>query len=368
MVGCAKLIVLLMFATLLGAADTYLFTSFRSNGETGVFFATSQDGRKWEPLNGNRAWIEPQHPGMLMRDPYLVRGPDGVWHLIWTWGWTRKEGGGRLRIGHTSSRDLIQWTPQQEIPVFDNEPGARNAWAPEAVWDQAKSEWVIFWSTTIPGRFPGDDPKSENGYNHRVYAMTTRDWKTFSAPRLWFDPGFNCIDSTLVKNGDRWIMVFKDERREPLRKNLRLAFSNSPQGPWSGVTEPFTPSWVEGPSVARIGSEWWIYFDHYQKPRHYGAMRTRDWKNFENMTDQVSFPEDHRHGTVVQIMEADARRLRARSGTSAASGPGSSIFEAILLTIDVSADEEVPGRAHAGQSGDRSGSGERSGRFHRRAE
>jgi hypothetical protein len=312
MVGSQKLAVFAaLAASLLSAADSYLFTSFRGNGETGVYLAISEDGRKWEPLNGNRPWIEPQHAGMLMRDPYLVRGPDGTWHMLWTSGWTRKEGGGKLKIGYTSSRNLIDWTPQREIPVFEDQPAARNVWAPEAVWDDEKREWILFWSTTIRGRFPDTDPEAESGYNHRLYSMTTKDWKSFSVPRLWFDPGFNCIDATLARDGNRWVMVFKDERRQPLQKNLRLAFSKSPQGPWTGVTEPFTPDWVEGPSIIRIGPEWWIYFDHYQKPRHYGAVRTRDWKTFESMTDGVSFPEDHRHGTVVRITEENARKLKS---------------------------------------------------------
>jgi hypothetical protein len=77
------------------------------------------------------------------------------------------------------------------------------------------------------------------------------------------------------------------------------------------VSEPFSPAWVEGPSVARLGGEWWIYFDHYRQPRHYGAMRTRDWKHFESV--EVHFPEDHRHGSVVAIPEALAKRLQAEN-------------------------------------------------------
>jgi hypothetical protein len=250
-----------------------------------------------------------QHAGMLMRDPFLVRGPDGVWHMLWTWGWTRQETGGTLKIGYSSSRDLVRWTPQRPIGILPGEPTARNAWAPEAVWDSGRREWIVFWSTTIPGRFPDTEGSGDNGYNHRL-AMTTRDWHTFSEPYVWFDPGFNCIDATLVNDGRRWMMVFKDERRNPLQKRLRLAFADSPRGPWRGVTEPFTRAWLEGPSVLRLGGEWWIYFDHYTQPRHYGAMRTRDWKTFEDMTDHVKFPADHRHGTVVTISEEEARRLR----------------------------------------------------------
>ncbi|HBY63166.1 MAG TPA: hypothetical protein DEH78_25370 [Solibacterales bacterium] len=75
--------------------------------------------------------------------------------------------------------------------------------------------------------------------------------------------------------------------------------------------EPFSRDWIEGPSVLRMGAEWWIYYDSYRKPQHYGAIRTRDWKTFEDVTKEVRFPADHRHGTVVTITEEAADRLRS---------------------------------------------------------
>jgi hypothetical protein len=295
------------------ASDWFLFTSFRKNGETGVYFALSQDGRRWTPLKSNQPWIAPEHEGMLMRDPFLARGPDAVWHMLWTWGWSRKDTGGGLKIGHATSRDLVNWSSQREIPIFQNEPAARNAWAPEAVWDSSKNEWIVFWSTTIPGRFAQTEASGDSGYNHRMYSMTTKDWVSFSEPRLWFDPGFNCIDGTLVHDGKLWRLIFKDERKTPLQKRLRLASADSPEGPWKSVSEPFTHVWVEGPSAIRIGQDWWIYFDNYTEPRHYGALTTRDWKTFKDVTSQLSFPEDHRHGTVVRITEEEAKLLQVHS-------------------------------------------------------
>ncbi len=281
-------------------ADSYLFTSFRRNGETGVFLALSHDGWKWIPLNQNQPWLKPNHAGEFMRDP---------WHMLWTWGWTAKESGGRLVIGYANSRDLIHWSAQRGLEVMANEPAARNLWAPEAVWDAQHKEWILFWATTIPGRFPDTEGTGDSGYNHRIYSTTTRDFQSFTPARLWFDPGFNSIDATVVPGGKRWILVFKDERKNPQVKRLRLAFADSPRGPWKDVSEPFSGDWVEGPSMAKIGGEWWIYFDHDTQARRYGAMRTTDWKHFEDMTGQVSFPADHRHGTVVAIPEALAHKL-----------------------------------------------------------
>ncbi len=229
-----KLLLALLLTPALFASDWYLFTSFRSNGETGVFLALSPDGKKWTTLNDDKPWVKVEQPGMLMRDPWLGKSPDGTWHMLWTWGWTSKETGG-LKIGYSSSKDLLTWTPQREIPLMQNEAAARNAWAPEAVWDGEKKQWVIFWSTTIPGRFPDTEGTGDSGYNHRIYATTTKDWQTFTAAKLWFDPGFNCIDATVAHAGSKWIMIFKDERKNPLKKNLRLAFAGfAGRSQWTG--------------------------------------------------------------------------------------------------------------------------------------
>jgi hypothetical protein len=64
--------------------------------------------------------------------------------------------------------------------------------------------------------------------------------------------------------------------------------------------------------VARIGGESWIYFDHYSKPQYVGAVRTRDWRTFEDISKELQFPADHRHGTVVPVSAKIARRLRER--------------------------------------------------------
>ena len=70
MVPMLRVLLLLLAATSCLACDWYLFTSFRRNGETGVYFAVSEDGRRWTPLKSNQPWITPQHAGMLMRDPF----------------------------------------------------------------------------------------------------------------------------------------------------------------------------------------------------------------------------------------------------------------------------------------------------------
>ncbi len=125
-------------------------------------------------------------------------------------------------------------------------------------------------------------------YDRRIYSICTRDWSTFTPARPFFDPGFLAIDSTILKVGRRWQMVFKDEQNMPLVKKLRLAWAPFPKSPWSDVTKPFTEAWVKGPTVLKIGQWGWLYLDHYTKPQHYSTMRTRDWVRFGYHGDSPS--------------------------------------------------------------------------------
>jgi beta-xylosidase len=284
----------------------FLFTSFRGNGEDGLHLALSRDGYQWRSLNQDRSYLKPAvGKGQLMRDPCLVEGPDGTFHMVWTTGWYDQT------IGYASSKDLIDWRKQQAIPVMAHESAARNAWAPELFYDETKKQWLIFWATTIPGRFPETDQTGNNGLNHRIYYATTKDFKTLSAPKLFFDPGFNVIDATILKAGAKYYLIFKDERQNPVKKNLRLAVADKAEGPYSQVTEAFTKDWVEGPSAVRIGDEWLVYFDEYRL-RRYGAVKSRDFKHWEDISPQLSFPQDHRHGSVLKIPPILAQQLMKR--------------------------------------------------------
>jgi hypothetical protein len=289
------------------ATEYYLFTSFRGNGEDGLHLAISTNGYHWEALNSGRSFLRPQIGGYkLMRDPCLAAGPDGTFHLVWTTGWTADKGN---VIGYASSRDLIRWSAQRGIPVMEHEPKTRNIWAPEIFYSSADRSWLIFWSSTIPGKFPNTDGTGDDGYNHRIYCTSTPDFREFEGSRLFYDPGFNCIDATLFQEGSKFYLFFKDERKNPVKKNLRYATADRAAGPFSTPSEPFTGDWVEGPSAIRIGAEYLVYFDHYASPHYYGAVRSRNLKDWEDCSKEMSFPKGHRHGTVLKIPEPIALGL-----------------------------------------------------------
>jgi len=286
-----------------GAVDkesAYIFSSFRNNGEDGLHLAYSRDGMHWTALNNDKSLLKPEVGGKLMRDPCITVGPDGKFHLVWTTSW-RDRG-----IGVAHSDDLIHWSEQKFVPVMEDEKTARNCWAPEIIWDG--QQYVIFWATTIPEKFTETAKQADKGWNHRIYCTTTKDFKSYTKTKLFFEPGFNVIDSAIVKDGDRYVMIFKDETLSPPAKNLHAAFSKGVFGPWKVIEKAFSPQWVEGPACVKAGDWWIVYYDEYMRGK-YGAMRTKDFKSWEDVSDKISFPGGTRHGTALSVKPSVLKKL-----------------------------------------------------------
>jgi hypothetical protein len=291
-------------------STVFLFSSFRGNGD-GLHLAWSTDGLKWTALANDQILFQPEIGGKLLRDPFILLEPDGVFHMVWTSGWYERV------IGYASSKDLIHWSRQKAIPVMEHEPTARNCWAPEIAYDPAKRQYIIFWATTIPGRFPDTDASGDNGLNHRLYCTTTKDFETFTSAQLFFDPGYSVIDATMVQAYGKYHLAFKEETLKPVKKCLRVASSDSIEGPFKEVSEPFTPSWVEGPSVLKIGDQYFVYYDMYTA-RKYGAMQSGDLKKWQDISAQLSLPAGTKHGTAFAVNRDILSALLASSGLNAA--------------------------------------------------
>lgn len=162
------------------------------------------------------------------------------------------------------------------------------------------------------GRYP-DTPcvPGWEGFNQRIYSAMTRDFEIFSDTRLFFDPGYTCIDAAIAKAHGRYYLLFKDERFEPRHLTLRLASSDRLEGPYENISDPLTPQYTEAASALEIGEYFYVYYDRYWQPQFYGAIRTKDFETWEDVTSQMSFPLDHRHGSIIQIPAATAQGLLA---------------------------------------------------------
>jgi hypothetical protein len=291
-----KLFILLVIAIALFSSckkdqEVYLFTTFREPATAGLYLAWSEDGYHWNDLGG--PYLAPG-VGMqkVMRDPSVVQGPDGMFHLVWTSSWR-----GDLGFGYAYTKDFLNWSDEQFIPVMDFDTSTVNVWAPEVFYDDQSKDYIIVWASTIPFKFEKGLEDEMN--NHRLYYTTTKDFKTFSETKLYFDPKFSVIDAMIVKRAnDDYVLVHKDNTRP--NRNIRVAFAKSPLGPWENVSEPFTPMYTEGPTVAKVGDDYLIYFDSY-RDKKYGAVKTRDFKTFTDASSEISLPEGHKHGTIIKV-------------------------------------------------------------------
>tara|TARA_B100001250_G_scaffold203697_1_gene174737 strand:- start:4434 stop:5423 length:990 start_codon:yes stop_codon:yes gene_type:complete len=295
--------------------DAYLYSYFINNGADGLHLAYSLDGYNWKSLKNNKSFLTPTIGNdKLMRDPCIIYGPDKKFHMVYTISWRERS------IGYTSSPDLINWSKQLKIPVMTHEENALNCWAPEVFYDSNSKNYVILWSTTIPERFKETDSTGDSihihtpsrlegktdlilKYNHRLYYVTTNDFKNFSETKLFFDQGFNVIDGSLNKSKENYLLFLKNETRYPPEKNIRITTSKSLFDNFEPVSSPITGDyWAEGPSSIKIGDYWHVYFDKYMTTgNRMGVVKSKDLKNWIDISDKINFPENALHGSIFKV-------------------------------------------------------------------
>lgn len=304
--GLAALLLLLLLGCLASPAaralseDVILFPYFKDPGTQGIFLMASEDGLRFEHLNGGAPILTV--PGGVTRDPSIVRGPDDLFHMVWT--------AAPKSFGYASSPDLVTWSVPRLIPVFGPDDPIVNTWAPELFYDTAAQEYLVVWASTDRERFPVGS-NEDRLYEHRLYATTTRDFASFTETRLFYDPGFNVIDGMIAHDvaGDRFVMAIKDERARPVpQKNIKLTFSDSAQGPYGPPSDSVTggglvvAEWAEGPTLLPIDDGWRLYFDSYTDfDSVYHAYESPDLETWIDVTDQLVFPAIDgllQHGTV----------------------------------------------------------------------
>ncbi len=297
MMRAAVVIVSFLLVSCTASKDVYMFTGFREPANEGLRLLYSKDGYHWKDLE--RIFLTPEvGASKIMRDPSIARGPDGTFHLVWTTGWKDDQG-----FGYASSKDLVHWSEQKWINVMEFDPTTVNVWAPEIHYDEAEKHFIIIWASTIPFRF--DRGVEEEKNNHRMYYTTTEDFQSFTPAKLFLDPGFSVIDAVIVKREAKdHVLVLKDNTRP--NRNIKVAFSEEASGPYRNVSPPFTANFTEGPAVAKVKDTWLIYFDAY-KDKSYGAVSTRDFKKFKDVTSEIEVPKGHKHGTIFMI---DSKRFK----------------------------------------------------------
>ena len=158
-------------------------------------------------------------------------------------------------------------------------------------------QYLIFWASTVSDKFSNTSDQTEDGYNHRMYYTTTKDFKNFSETKLFVEPGFNEIDATITKNGNEYFMIIKDETLlSEAKKSLHILLSDNLYDWNVPFSDAISWSWVEGPTVTK-----------------FGALKSNDFENWEDISDSISFPDGIRHGTVFKVSKKELSSLRKYS-------------------------------------------------------
>lgn len=278
-----------------------------------LHLALSTDGRNWTPLNNNRpVWDR------RLRDPFLSRGTDGLWHLLATGGTSSRRAGG-TNLGpvclHAVSRDLVTWGDVRSLPLMkdvrdETDRPARNIWAPEWFFDRQTGDVVLLWSASF----------EDAGWKRsRLWFARTRDWQTFTPAKVLFAPPYSVIDGTLLEHKGSYYLFHKEEEFAAAtgeRRAIRLAISDRLEGPYVIHEGPLNkgqivPTITEGPSVMpdpqRPG---WLLLSDYCISNGYGISSSPDLIHWSTEAS-VAFPPDARHGSIAPLTAPEAARLRA---------------------------------------------------------
>ncbi|WP_426447186.1 AbfB domain-containing protein [Paenibacillus sp. S-38] len=260
-----------------------------------LHLAYSTDGLNWTPLNGNQPVFRPAIGTKHMRDPYVGRKQDGTFVLLGTDNWNSEY------IMVYDSADLIHWTNGRLVRM---NTAAMHTWAPEFFWDAAKGQYGIIWSG--------------NTDRNRTYINYTSDFKTVTTPSVYYDPGYDVIDSHIHPwNGTNYLF-FKDERSTGTTAKSILAARSASLNPgsFSVYTGAITETGTEGPFVIKSRSEnrWYLYADYYSKGGVFGAWTTTDlgsgtWTKLASGT--FSLPAGVRHATAFEVSQSELDRLKA---------------------------------------------------------
>ncbi|MGW1954469.1 family 43 glycosylhydrolase [Streptomyces sp. NPDC001920] len=307
------------------ALKGYMFSYFTGEGTADgeqLYAALSKgdDPLHWRELNDGKPVLTSTLGEKGLRDPFIIRSPEGdKFYQIATdlriYGngdWDAAQRTGSKSIMVWESTDLVHWTDQRLVKVSPDSAG--NTWAPEAFYDAQRGEYVVFWASKLYD----DEAHSGNTYNRMMYA-TTRDFHTFSEPKVWIDRGYSVIDSTVIEHDGTYFRLSKDERNNTSSTpNSKFVFEERSDSlldlSWDPVAEGIgkgAMSAAEGPLVfkSNTGDKWYAFLDEFGG-RGYIPFETTDLAS-GTWTPSTGYdlPAKPRHGTVLPVTQAEYDRL-----------------------------------------------------------
>lgn len=294
--------------------SAYLFAHFIGEQKDGeqIYFSVSKDGLHWNDLNQGKPVLYNNIGEKGARDPFLIRTPNDKkenragYYLIATdlrieagKGWEAAQYSGSRDILVWESDDLCNWRGPVAHTV--GVEGAGCVWAPEAVYDEEKDAFLVFWASMIEKK-------------QRIFAAYTTDFHTFGAPFLFLEKENHVIDSTIIKTEDGFYRYTKDETT----KNIVIDFSKTlcPEDFEEIKSNTLSQLFgVEGPEIFPLQDKgkWCLIVDRFATGKGYLPLVTDDLKSgeFRILTDEefCMGGTRKRHGGIIPITEEEQNRL-----------------------------------------------------------
>lgn len=315
--------------------EAYMFPYFTGDSIAGekIYFGASNgnDARNWLTLNGGQPVKTSTMGTKGLRDPFIVRSPEGdKFYMIatdlsigsgTTWDASQRQGSQYIEIWE--STDLVNWSDQRHVKVSPDNAG--NTWAPEAYYDSSLGEYVVFWASKL---YTTAD-HSEGQPNQMLYA-TTRDFVTFSPAKVWQNTGKSRIDSTVIAENGTYYRFTKDEAQASGCLDIMQEHSTSLTAVTT-VTSATSDTWkldatcigknagtaaVEGPTVFKAndgdvnGPGYYLFVDEFGG-RKYIPLFSQTLQNASwAVPTGYSLPSPApRHGTIMPITAAEQKAL-----------------------------------------------------------
>lgn len=276
----------------------YIMAYFKqATGEYGLNLCYSTDGLNWKNINDGKPVLYAKLGTKGIRDPYIRRKQDGTFVIVATDMLGTNWSDHSQYIHIWDSDDLITFKNERLLKVHSTN---MHAWAPEVFYDYDKNRYGIIWS-------------GNTDYN-RTYVNYTTDFNTITEPQVFFDPGYDVIDSTIIQHNGTAYLFFKDERSSG--KSIKGAKSTTLNPNSFNVFTPnfITSAGTEGPFVFKDNNSntWYMYADLFNQNGKFECWKTNDLgaTNWTKVTN-ISVPAGVRHGSVVSVTQAELEGIIA---------------------------------------------------------
>ncbi|MBB6019071.1 uncharacterized protein YjdB [Paenibacillus sp. JGP012] len=305
----------------------YFFTYFTGEGtSTGeqIYFAASDgnDPLNWRELNDGKPVLTSALGEKGVRDPFIIRSPEGdKFYMIATdlkingnGNWGRAQTWGSRSIMVWESNDLVNWTDQRMVEVAPEEAG--NTWAPEIMYDKTTGEYIVFWAS----RMFDDASHTGSAYQKMMYSKT-RDFYTFTEPKVYLDYGYSIIDTTMIEHDGKVYRFTKDEQDNgaaaPFGKMIFQEVGDSVLDPAFKMINQGVGNmkWVEGPTIFKSNTDekWYLFVDEFGGRGYIPFETTNLASGIWTLSSNYNLPANPRHGTVIPIKQSEYDALRGKN-------------------------------------------------------